>query len=169
MAGRLAIRFFSLAEADVTDENKRKLYELNRTTALDNPGNDRTFPDFYAFSRNVFEASWFRADTQILAAQGERWVGISAVAIYPAGQHAYNAFTGVLREYRSRGLAQALKLHTILLAKREGIHTIRTNNDSTNAPMLAVNHKLGYKPEPGFYKLLCVLDQAGKDSSWLHL
>ena len=152
-------RFFSLAQAGVTDENKRKLYELNRAAGLDNPGNDRTVPDFYAFSKNVFEASWFRADTQILASHGDRWVGIAAIGIYPADQHAYNAFTGVLHEFRGRGLAQALKLQTILLARKEGMRYIRTHNDSKNAPMLAVNRKLGYQPEPGIYRLLCALDQ----------
>ena len=153
-------RFFSLAEAGVTDENKQKLYEVNRAAGLDNPGNDRTFPDFYAFSKNVFDASWFRADTQIIASHGDRWVGLSAIAIYPAEDYAYNAFTGVLREYRGRGLAQALKLQTILLAKRHGVRYIRTNNDSNNAPMLAVNRKLGYKPEPGTNTVLCVLDHS---------
>jgi GNAT superfamily N-acetyltransferase len=152
-------RFFSLAEAGVTDENKHKLYEVNRLSGLDNPGNEATFPDFYAFSKNVFDASWFRADTQVLVSHGDRWVGLSAIGIYPADKHAYNAFTGVLREYRGRGLAQALKLQTILLAKKEGMRYVRTNNDSNNAPMLAVNRRLGYKPEPGKYQLLCVLDQ----------
>lgn len=151
-------RFFSLAEAGLTDENKRKLYEVNRVSGLDNPGNDRTFPDFYAFSKNVFEASWFRADMQILASHGERWVGLSALGINPASLSAYNAYTGVLPEFRGRGLAQALKLQTILLARQEGMRTIRTNNDSNNAPMLAVNRKLGYSPVPGYYELLCVLD-----------
>jgi GNAT superfamily N-acetyltransferase len=152
-------RFFSLAEAGVTEENKHRLYEVNRLSALDNPGNDGNFPDFYAFSKNVFDASWFRADTQLLAAHEEHWAGLSAIGIYPADQHAYNAFTGVLREYRGRGLAQALKLQTILLAKKEGMRYIRTHNDSNNAPMLAINRKLGYKPEPGYYKLVCELDQ----------
>ncbi len=154
-------RFFSLAEAGLTEENKHKLYEVNRDSGLDNPGNDGTFPDYYAFSKNVFEASWFRADTQILAAHVDSWVGLSAVGIYPADQHAYNAFTGVLREYRGRGLAQALKLQTILLARKEGMRYIRTHNDSKNRSMLAVNRKLGYKPEPGYYRVLCVLDQSG--------
>jgi RimJ/RimL family protein N-acetyltransferase len=152
--------FFSLAEAGLTDENKNKLYEVNRASGLDNPGNHGIFPDFYAFSKNVFEASWFRADTQILVSQGERWVGLSAIGIYPEDQHAYNAFTGVLREYRGRGLAQALKLQTIRLAKKEGMRYIRTNNDSKNAPMLAVNRKLGYKPQPGSYQLLCALNES---------
>jgi GNAT superfamily N-acetyltransferase len=153
--------FFSLAEAGVTEENKRKLYEINRDSGLDNPGNDRSFPDFYAFTKNVFDASWFRADTQILAAHGDKWVGLSAIGIYPAEGYAYNAFTGVLRDYRGRGLARALKLQTILLAKKEGLRYIRTDNDSNNAPMLAVNRKLGYKPEPGYYKIVCVLNRDG--------
>ena len=163
LQGRLkaeGFRFFTLAEAGLTDANKRKLYEVNRSAALDDPGNTGMFPDFYAFSKNVFDASWFRADTQLLAAHGDKYVGLSAIGIYPADCYAYNAFTGVLREYRGRGLAQALKLQTILLAKREGMRYIRTNNDSNNAPMLAVNRKLGYKPEPGLYKVLCVLEPA---------
>lgn len=150
-------RFFSLAEAGVTHENKRKLYEVNRASGLDNPGNNGAFPDFNTFSKNVFEAPWFRAETQILASYHDRWVGLSAIGIYPEDQHAYNAFTGVLREYRGRGLAQALKLQTIRLAQQKGMHYVRTDNDSKNAAMLAVNRKLGYTPEPGYYRLLCVL------------
>jgi RimJ/RimL family protein N-acetyltransferase len=153
-------RFLSLAEAGVTDENKHKLYDVNRAAALDDPGSTGTFPDYYAFSKNVFDASWFRADTQILASYRDCWVGLSAIAVYQDDKHAYNAFTGVLREYRGRGLAQALKLQTILLAKKEGMRYIRTHNDSNNAPMLAINRKLGYRPEPGIYRLLCTLEQA---------
>lgn len=150
-------RIFSLAEAGVTDENKHKLYNVNRASSLDDPGSSGSFPDFYAFSKNVFEASWFRADTQILAAQGDTWVGLSAIGIYKEDNHAYNAFTGVLQEYRGHGVAKALKLQTILLAKREGMRYIRTHNDSRNAPMLAINRKLGYKPEPGVYRIFCTL------------
>ena len=150
-------RFFSLAEAGITEENKHKLYDVNHASSLDDPGSSGSFPDFYAFSKNVFEASWFRADTQILAAHGDDWVGLSAIGVYKQDNHAYNAFTGVLRNYRGRGLAQALKLQTILLAKREGMRYIRTHNDSNNAPMLAINRKLGYKPLPGVYRILCTL------------
>jgi RimJ/RimL family protein N-acetyltransferase len=149
------IRFFSLAEAGVTLENKQRLYEVNRSVSLDGPGSDGSFPDFAAFSKNVFEASWFRAEAQILAADGERYVGLAAISIYPEDRHAYNAITGVLREYRGRGLAQALKLQTILLAKKEGVRYMRTNNDSQNAPMLAINRKLGYQPQPGIYRIYC--------------
>jgi GNAT superfamily N-acetyltransferase len=151
-------RFFSLAEAGLNDEHKHKLYEVNRAAAMDDPGNTGTFPDFYAFSKNVFDASWFRAETQIIASHSDHWVGLAAIGIYPDNNYAYNAFTGVSRDYRGRGLAQALKLQTILLAKKEGIRYVRTHNDSKNAAMLAINRKLGYKPEPGYYRLLCVLE-----------
>ena len=149
-----AFRFFSLAEAGLTFENKRRLYEVNRASGLDNPGSSGVFEDFDSFCLNVFEASWFRADTQILAADGEYWVGLSAISVDNERGVSYNAFTGVLRAYRGRGLAQALKLHTIMLARRLGMRYIRTDNDSQNAPMLAINRKLGYQPESGIYRLV---------------
>ena len=98
------------------------MYDVNRASALDNPGNDRTFPDFYAFSKNVFEAAWFRPDTQIIASHGDHWVGLSAIAISSEEKYASNAFTGILREYRGRA-CPALKLQTILLARKEGMLT----------------------------------------------
>ena len=54
-----------------------------------------------------------------------------------------------------RGIATALKLLTVQFAQKQGAYVIRTNNDATNAPMLAINRKLGYKPEPGHYALRC--------------
>ena len=120
--------------------------------------NHRTFPGYETFSKNVFDAFWFRADTQLLAGHGDHWVGLSAIAFYPEDNYAFNAFTGVLPEYRGRGLATVLKLHAIRLARKLGARYIRTSNDSQNAPMLAVNRKLGYKPEPGFYQLICRLE-----------
>jgi GNAT superfamily N-acetyltransferase len=153
-----SFRFFSLAEAGLTDENKHRLYMLNRATAQDNPGNHGTFSDYDTFAMNIFDAAWFRADTQILVADGDQWVGLTALSLDDEQCYAYNAFTGVLRDYRGRGLAQALKLHAILLARRAGMRYIRTDNDSQNAPVLAVNHKLGYQPESGLYQLLCTLE-----------
>jgi GNAT superfamily N-acetyltransferase len=151
-------RFLSLAAAEMdVEQAQRKLYALNRETGLDNPGNDGTFPSYDAFRQNVFEASWFRPDGQILAADGERWVALAAIALSPQHNSAYNAFTGVDREYRGRGLAYAVKLLAIRWAKQSGALLMRTDNDSQNGPMLAVNRKLGYQPEPGTYQMVCRL------------
>ncbi len=65
----------------------------------------------------------------------------------------YNMMTGVLTAYRGQEIAQALKRLAIDYAHRAGAVTIRTNNDFRNAPMLAINRKLGYQPEPGWIRL----------------
>jgi hypothetical protein len=39
-------------------------------------------------------------------------------------------------------------------ARLHGVEHIRTDNDWLNAPILAINRKLGYQPQPGKYMLL---------------
>ena len=54
--------------------------------------------------------------------------------------------TGVKRDWRGRGIAQALKQQQIAAAKAAGLERLRTQNDLANAPMRRVNEKLGYRP-----------------------
>jgi GNAT superfamily N-acetyltransferase len=65
------------------------------------------------------------------------------IADVPSGR-AHNMFTGTLRNYRGRGLGLAVKLASIGWAKANGIAMMATTNDETNAPMLAINRRLGY-------------------------
>jgi GNAT superfamily N-acetyltransferase len=149
------IRFFTLADLGNTPEAKQKLYEINRLYAADDPSNEGwSFPSFEAFSKRIFEASWFRADGQIIAADGDRWIGLAAVGYYERTNSMHNAFTGVDRAYRGRKIALALKLLAIQCARKYGAKSIMTDNDSLNAPMLAINRKLGYEQERGIYKLV---------------
>jgi predicted GNAT superfamily acetyltransferase len=98
-------------------------------------------------------SSWFRPAGQILAADGDQFVGLSAVGYFEQSNSCYNLMTGVLASHRGRKIAQALKLRSIQFAKAIGAAYIRTNNDSENAAMLAINRKLGYVPKPGIYRL----------------
>jgi GNAT superfamily N-acetyltransferase len=59
---------------------------------------------------------------------------------------AFNMFTATGREYRGRGLALAVKLASTRWAAEHGITQLVTTNDETNAPMLAINRRLGYQP-----------------------
>lgn len=56
--------------------------------------------------------------------------------------------TAVLPKYRGHGLGKWLKAAMIekVLAERPQVKRIRTGNADSNAPMLAINHKLGFKP-----------------------
>lgn len=142
-------RFFSLADVGDTEEARHAAYEINRRASLDIPGRLQTFAPFEEWRRFVCGATWYRPEGQILAALGETWVGLAAVGYFVETNSMYNMITGVDRAYRGRGLALGLKLRTIALARRYGAAYIRTHNDSENASMLAINRKLGYKPEPG--------------------
>ncbi len=147
------LRFTSLAAFPDTPETRRKLYDLNRITGLDIPGADG-YMSYPEFEERILSAAWFRREGQLLAIEGDAWVGFAAVQLNPENQGAYNAMTGVLPAYRGRKIAQALKILAVRYAREHGACRVRTHNDSHNAPILAVNRKMGYRPSPGKYFLL---------------
>ena len=53
--------------------------------------------------------------------------------------------TATLPEHRRRGLALAVKLEAARWAAANGFERIVTENDATNAGMLAINEQLGYR------------------------
>lgn len=77
-----------------------------------------------------------------VAALSELWRDLSAPARLDTG------LTGTLAAHRRRGLALALKLAGLDVAARAGAAEVWTQNDSTNAPMLALNSRLGFVPQP---------------------
>jgi GNAT superfamily N-acetyltransferase len=74
------------------------------------------------------------------------WAGLAALSGEPGV--AENLLTGVLREARGHGIATALKREQAWRAKRAGFRRIETVNDEANAPMRAVNARLGFEAEP---------------------
>lgn len=61
---------------------------------------------------------------------------------------AWHGMTAVAREWRGKGVASALKRATIAWATANGLHALETANDIDNAPMRAVNGRLGYTSMP---------------------
>ena len=152
------LRLTTLAEVGNTPENRRKLHALHQACARDNPSNVAVaFHSFEAYSREFFEAEWFRPEALFLAVDGDRFAAFTMLRFSPGQESAYTAFTGVDREYRGRGLALAVKLSSIRYARKHGAVQMRTSNDSENQPMLAVNQKLGYVKEPGTYRMVLTL------------
>jgi GNAT superfamily N-acetyltransferase len=64
----------------------------------------------------------------------------------PESGRAETHMTGTLRAFRGRGLALLVKQHSLAAAAARGVELALTENDETNAPMLAVNTRLGYRP-----------------------
>lgn len=152
----VGITFTTLAELGDTDENRKKYYETDIAAAPDIPGEDY-FESWREYEAELFAHEEYRPEGAHLALDGDRMVGVAHVFLDSEHDRMENAFTGVLRDYRGRGIAQALKVRTIMYAKQSGVSEILTENDSVNAPILAVNKKLGYKRWPGVYGLKAML------------
>lgn len=61
--------------------------------------------------------------------------------------HLHNGLTGVRREWRGHGLGLALKLAAARAALARGFTHSHTGNHTGNAPMLAINDRLGFTRE----------------------
>jgi GNAT superfamily N-acetyltransferase len=149
------LRLFPWSETGNTPEARRQLYQINRIASVDDPSNvDGGFPEFDAWEKIVLAASWFQPEGQMIAADEERYVGLSAVVCDDETNVAESALTGVHQAYRGRGIAQALKMMTIRFARDQGATQLKTFTEASNKAMLAINRKLGFRPEPGFYVLV---------------
>ena len=78
----------------------------------------------------------------------DRVVGYACLMQPASTTVAYHDMTAVLRAYRGRGIARELKNATIAWAIEHGLTALETGNDEANAPMRAVNARLGYRPLP---------------------
>jgi GNAT superfamily N-acetyltransferase len=58
----------------------------------------------------------------------------------------WSNLTGTIPSARGRGLAKVVKAAALTQSRDAGIVTAHTGNDAANAPMLAVNAWLGYRP-----------------------
>jgi GNAT superfamily N-acetyltransferase len=148
------IRFTNLAEVGDTPEHRRKVYELLRLTDADVPGREN-LPDipFDRFLHDLYDVPGALTDGTILAVDGDQWIGFTALARVQEDTFQHYA-TGVDRRYRGRNVALAVKLLSVLWAKRHGIARLYVNNDEANVPMLAINLKMGYRRLPGWYTLI---------------
>lgn len=76
-------------------------------------------------------------------------IGYANLMLVPGNPKvAWHGMTGVARAWRGRGVATALKRATIAWAIANGLEALEGANDIVNAPMRAVNRRLGYQPQP---------------------
>ncbi len=147
-ASKAGIQFSTLEQELREDpECYRKLYELVRPVFRDVPipdiPTDTPYEQWLTFEMknpNLLSRGY------MIAKDGDKYVGTSVVwRLQKEPRSLYQGLTGVLREYRGKGIAVALKLRVLDFAKKNGYDNIRTFNASTNAGMLGINMKLGFK------------------------
>jgi mycothiol synthase len=143
------VTFTTLAEQP---ELVAEVYEVAREALPDIPGDGPSALDTLAEFRKR-DVDWLGVphDAFMLALdrQTGHVIGYANLTLLPGNPKvAWHDMTAVARRWRGRGVATALKRATIRWAVEHGLEALETGNDIDNAPMRAVNLRLGYRPRP---------------------
>jgi GNAT superfamily N-acetyltransferase len=96
--------------------------------------------------RELLELPDFTNEGSFVVVAGDEPVAYSALAVDAESRRGRNEGTGTARAHRGRGLATLAKLAQLRWAAEHGVERVITDNDAQNAPMLAINRRLGYEP-----------------------
>jgi GNAT superfamily N-acetyltransferase len=125
----------------------RPVYHVDATSLLDEPGEAKLDTLSY---EHWLERDWSHPTLDHDASMVALVDGVAAATTLlhtdRASGRAQNNGTGTLPEFRGRGLATLAKRASLVRAAELGCTVVYTGNDETNAPMLAINRKLGYRP-----------------------
>lgn len=136
------------AAAADTGALRQRIHDLHTASWVDVPTPEiPAAPSFDDLSRYVFDSPTFEPRATTFALRAEELVGLTLADVNGSGI-GHTFMTGVRKDARGHGLALALKLRAIAVLKERGVEQFGTTNDQDNLPMLAVNRKLGYVPEP---------------------
>lgn len=98
------------------------------------------------WEEHVLQHPLFTAEGSFVVFDSGDAAAVSLLTVDHDTGRASSLFTGTRAAYRGRGHARAAKLASIEWAAAKGVTKLVTTNDATNAPMLAVNRRLGYVP-----------------------
>jgi GNAT superfamily N-acetyltransferase len=142
--------------AEINDNDReRRLWRIFEDSEADVPHavpyRKRDFEEW----KKAFESPSMDPTTYVVALDGEEFVGVTGL-LQPGGKDApaMPLITGTVPKYRGRGVATALKYTALELYKKRGVPALVTGNARENAPMLAINKKLGFKPIPSLLSLV---------------
>ena len=136
------------------------LYAVYCEAEPDIPGEEaNALPTLADWLADDMEGASDRRDAVFVALAGDEVVGYAKLSIPPeGGDTAYHDLAGVLRAWRGKGIAGAMKRAQIAWAKTHGFRRLVTTNEERNEPIQRLNERLGYALEPGSIVLHTMLD-----------
>jgi mycothiol synthase len=134
-------------------DRERDLFDLYDAAHADMPGDHPYALDFDEWRRETFENPELDFETSSLVLAGDRPVSFAWLTTDQESRRASHELTGTHPEFRGRGLARAAKEATIRWAADAGLEYLITSNDDTNAPMLGLNERLGYRRRTSIVEL----------------
>ncbi|MCP4547444.1 MAG: GNAT family N-acetyltransferase [bacterium] len=155
------IRIVSYADLANDPDRNRRYHDMDMEIAADVPNPDGFTPAEYdVWCKRMFESPNFLPELNLIAVDGDRYIGISNFWRTETEGRAETGLTGIRREYRKRGLATALKIKALTAAKEAGYDHTMTWNEEHNKGMLGINLRLGFEFRPAWLEIKCVLDAA---------
>ena len=136
----------------VADVDPRLVHAVDEEATRDQPATEQIDGIPYEeWEEHVLAHPLFTADGSFVAMVDGVAAAVSLLLVDTESCRSVNMFTGTMRAYRGRGLGLAVKLGSTHWAAEHGITTMVTANDAVNAPMLAINKRLGYTPSGWMY------------------
>lgn len=136
----------------------RELFELYDEAHSDMPGDHLHVLDFDEWHAETLENPELDFEASSVVLVEGRLASFAWITSDRGGGAGSHELTGTRRDYRGRGLARLAKQATIHWAAEAGLRFLATSNDGTNAPMLALNERLGYAPRTTVIELTKKLD-----------
>jgi GNAT superfamily N-acetyltransferase len=141
-AEREGYRLAPYANADLD-----ALYRLELEASGDEPGEEGLRElSVEEWRHELLEQPDFTREGSFAVVAAGEPVAYSALSVDRARRRGRNEGTGTTAAHRGRGLATLAKLAQLRWAAENGVELVITDNDDENAPMLAVNRRLGYTP-----------------------
>ncbi|MCO1596561.1 GNAT family N-acetyltransferase [Micromonospora sp. RHAY321] len=145
------VRLRPIAELD-----PHLLYEADAASAVDEPGDVPVDSISYeSWQYDVWDNLGLDKQASTAAEVDGQIAAFSLVK--RDGERMWSDYTGTVPAYRGRGLARLVKTAALHRAAAGGVRVAYTSNDEANAPMLAINARLGYRPVAAQWSCLAEL------------
>jgi hypothetical protein len=100
--------------------------------------------DFDFWKSSLF-APWFQAEDLYIVRDGSKWVALSSYDRSDVTSETVSTdLSGVVPDYRRRGICTSLKILALDDLKKKGFKKVFTGNEENN-PMFQINLMLGFK------------------------
>lgn len=151
-AAAAGVRIKSLTALASDPERNQKLFTAFSAIRLDIPSAEpRTPLNFERFVKSHLEASDSLPDAFLVAlSPSGAYIGVSNLWADSGDGILHTGVTGLLPEWRGKGIAQALKVTALTWAKAQGAKGVRTFNESNNIRMLKINLAMGFVQKPAW-------------------
>lgn len=151
------IQLRSVADLEGSDPDVRgKMFDLWLELREDvpmPPGDQRSEVPYERWAQRHDRPEFYPAG-YFVAVDGDRFVGTSQLWHSPWPDTLRTGMTGVRRAYRRRGIALALKVHSLQFVRALGYRRVLTENESNNTGMLGINERLGFVKNPAWIHYL---------------